>query len=153
MIIEDGQQRQAGCIRTATADDLPRMIALDEAATNLAKPQYWHEMLDNARQRGRAILVAEIDGRIVGFITGEVRAWEFGSPPCGWIFGLAVDPDYRQHGIATELFDAMCAFFRKGGVTRARTMLRRDDHLVMAFFRSQGMMAGPFVQLEKDLDE
>ncbi len=153
MIVDDEQQRQTAHIRTATADDLPRMIALDEAATKLAKPQYWHELLDKARTRGRAILVAEIDDRIVGFITGEVRAWEFGSPPCGWIFGLAVDPAYRQHGIATELFDAMCAFFRRSGVTHARTMLRRDDHLVLAFFRSQGMMAGPFVQLEKDLDE
>jgi len=31
-------------------------------------------------------------------------------------------------------------------------MLARDDQLVMSFFRSQGMMAGPFIQLEKSLD-
>ncbi len=31
-------------------------------------------------------------------------------------------------------------------------MLARDDYLNMAFFRSQGMMGGPFVQLEMPLD-
>ena len=32
-------------------------------------------------------------------------------------------------------------------------MLDRGNHLVLDFFRGQGMMAGPFIQLEKDLDE
>ena len=31
-------------------------------------------------------------------------------------------------------------------------MLARDDDLNMVFFRSQGMMGGPFVQLEMPLD-
>ncbi len=30
-------------------------------------------------------------------------------------------------------------------------MLARDDALNMAFFRSQGMMGGPFIQLEMGL--
>jgi len=30
-------------------------------------------------------------------------------------------------------------------------MLARDNHLVLSFFRSQGMMAGPFIPLEMEL--
>jgi hypothetical protein len=30
-------------------------------------------------------------------------------------------------------------------------MLAKDAHLLMSFFRSLGMMAGPFIQLEKSL--
>ena len=33
-----------------------------------------------------------------------------------------------------------------------RTMMARDNHLLMSFFRSQGMMAGPYIELEKALD-
>ncbi len=40
----------------------------------------------------------------------------------------------------------------RSGVDTLRTMLARDDDLNMAFFRSQGMMGGPFVQLEMPLD-
>ncbi len=141
-------------VRPATAADLPAVIALDEEITGLAKPDYWHDLFIRfgAQQRDRHFLVAEIDERPVGFIIGEIRAWEFGSPPCGWVFAINVKPGIRLGGIATALFDAICDRFRMAGVAKVRTMLRRDAGVIMSFFRSQGMMAGPFVQLEKDLD-
>ena len=47
--------------------------------------------------------------------------------------------------------DLSVEWLRKLGVRKLRTMLARDDLLNLRFFRSQGMMAGPFIQLEKDL--
>ena len=38
------------------------------------------------------------------------------------------------------------------GVRKLRTMLSRDNTLILSFFRSQGMMAGPFIPLEMDLE-
>lgn len=142
-------------VRAATSADLPAVIALDEEITGLAKPDYWHDLFDRFgdRQRGRHFLVAEAESKLAGFIIGEVRAWEFGSPPCGWVFAINVKTGIRLGGIATSLFDAICDRFREAGVAKVRTMLRRDAGVIMSFFRSQGMMAGPFVQLEKDLDE
>ena len=32
-------------------------------------------------------------------------------------------------------------------------MIPRDATDLMSFFRAQGMMAGPFIQLETDMDE
>jgi hypothetical protein len=37
-------------------------------------------------------------------------------------------------------------------VSKVRTLLARDNKLILSFFRSQGMMAGPFIPLEMDLD-
>jgi hypothetical protein len=31
-------------------------------------------------------------------------------------------------------------------------MIAREDQLNMSFFRAQGMMGGPFIELEKPLD-
>ena len=39
------------------------------------------------------------------------------------------------------------------GDTKLRTMLARDNTLILSFFRSQGMMAGPFIPLEMDLEQ
>jgi ribosomal protein S18 acetylase RimI-like enzyme len=142
-------------IRTALAEDIPWIVSLDEKTTGQAKPQYWQDLFTHFQQsrgRGRAFLVAEQQGRVVGFITGEVRAFEFGSEPCGWVFALNVDPEIRVHNVGTRLFEALCEIFERAGVEKVRTMLNRDNHLVQAFFRSLGMMAGPFIQLEKDLD-
>lgn len=140
-------------VRTADSVDLPLVIALDERNTAVPKPAYWRDLLERyaSSARPRFFLVAECDGRFVGFIIGEVRAWEFGSEPCGWIFAIGVEPEARLAGIGSRLLDALCARFREAGVNKLRTMLGRDNNLIMSFFRSQGMMAGPFIQLEKDL--
>lgn len=141
-------------VRMANAGDLEQVIALDAKITGLAKPDYWGDLFKRFRRRRREryILIAQTKGRMVGFIMGEVRAWEFGSPPCGWIFAVNVEPDTRLSGIATTLYDAIQDKFRQAGVTKIRTMLARDDTVIMSFFRSQGMMAGPYIQLEADLD-
>jgi ribosomal protein S18 acetylase RimI-like enzyme len=80
-----------------------------------------------------------------------VRDWEFGAPPCGWVFGLGVRPQARLAGIGARLLEALCERFRQSGVHTVRTLLARDNALVLAFFRSQGMMAAPFIPLEKEL--
>jgi GNAT superfamily N-acetyltransferase len=138
-------------LRDGREADLPAVIALDAAVTGLEKERYWRELYS---RRGPELpfLVAEIDDRIAGFAIGEVRAWEFGSPPCGWVFALTVDPALRLDGIGSRLMDAIAERFRAVGVKKMRTMLARDNHLLMAFFRSHGMMAGPYIELEKELD-
>ena len=45
----------------------------------------------------------------------------------------------------------MCEVLKADGADSVRTMVGRDDQLNMSFFRSQGMMAGPFIELEKPL--
>lgn len=140
-------------IRRAVAGDVEMVIEIDRQNTGLAKPDYWRDSFDRyGARKNRFFLVAEMSGRAVGFCIGEVRAWEFGSPPCGWIFAMGVLPEARLAKIGSALFEAMCDALRKAGVDKVRTMLARDDNLNMVFFRSQGMMGGPFIQLEKPLD-
>jgi len=141
-------------VRGAQAADLEQIIEIDADITGLRKASYWGEILrryGGARQQ-RFFLVADHGGRIEGYVVGDVRDWEFGSPACGWVFGVGVRPDARLAGIATQLLDAICDGFRRLGVGTVRTLLARDNHLVLSFFRSQGMMAAPFIALEKDLD-
>jgi ribosomal protein S18 acetylase RimI-like enzyme len=145
-------------VRRVGADDIPRVIALDARVTRLAKPDYWNDVFaryGKGRLQDRIFLVAEPTGepaQVLGFVVGEVRAWEFGSAPCGWIFALSVEPDVRLHGVGEALFEAIATEFKQAGVGKMRTMVARDNRLHLMFFRSEGMMAGPYLQLEKDLD-
>ena len=135
--------------------DLAEVIALDARVTGVEKRSYWQRIY---RRYGIAVagdqrhfLVAVAGGRVVGFMIGEVRDWEFGSPPCGWVFAIDVDPDARQRGIGTLLLAAMSAKFRRAGVRHLRTLLARENTLILSFFRSQGMMAGGLIPLEMEL--
>jgi ribosomal protein S18 acetylase RimI-like enzyme len=135
-------------IRPAQPSDLPSVSALDERETGLAKPDYWRDMLAPERH----FLVAETEqGQLAGFIAGEIRAWEFGQPAAGWVFAIQIDPAQRLHGVGTQLFEALVARFKSAGVTRVRTLVERKDHLILSFFRAQGMVAGPSLQLDMDV--
>jgi ribosomal protein S18 acetylase RimI-like enzyme len=137
-------------IRAARRADLAQVIEIDALITGLRKPAYWGTVMK--RYGGRFFLVLHEENLIQGYVVGEIRDWEFGAPPCGWVFGIGVRPQARLAGMGASLLDALCERFRRAGVGTVRTLLARDNALVLAFFRSQGMMAAPFIALEKRLD-
>jgi ribosomal protein S18 acetylase RimI-like enzyme len=147
--------KRAFDVRPVRARDLGRVVAIDATVTGIEKRAYWRSVFRRYADGAvldRQFLVADAAGRVVGFVIGEVRDWEFGSPPCGWVFAIDVAPEARQSGVGSRLLREICDGFRRAGVRQVRTLLARDDTLVLSFFRSQGMMAAPLIPLEMDLD-
>jgi len=148
-------------IRRARIEDLEAIIALDEKVSGVSKPDYWLDLRESyllRRKEDLFFFVAESDpsgsdggGEILGVVIGEIRAWEFGSSPCGWVFAIAVNPDARLAGLGEALLGRITEGFKKAGVAKLRTMVRHRNNLMLSFFRSEGLAAGPYLQLEKDL--
>jgi ribosomal protein S18 acetylase RimI-like enzyme len=144
-------------LRPAKPSDLQQIVNLDARVSGLEKRDYWVDLFQNLNNKEASHLIvlesrgSEHSKEILGFIVGEVRAWEFGSRPCGWIFAIGVSPNYRVQGIGEKLFNAICKAFKEDGANSIRTMIARRDQLNMSFFRAQGMMGGPFIELEKSL--
>ena len=141
-------------VRAVRRADLPEVIALDATVTGLHKADYWQRVYRRYGVGGQGLrhfLVATAGARVVGFVLGEVRDWEFGSPPCGWVFAIDVDPQARQQGVGTLLLSAMRQRFERVGVRTLRTMLASDNHLILSFFRSQGLRAGRLIPLELEV--
>lgn len=137
------------------ADDLAAVVRLDARLTGRRKPSYWKavfgEFLSPARGLVRVGLAAREGRQLSGYLLGEVRAFEFGSAPCGWIFAVGVDPAQAHHGIGSALVAEAGRRFTRAGVSTVRTMVRRDDVSLLAFFRSNGFVGGSFTQLELGL--
>ena len=93
------------------------------------------------------------DDGLEGYLFGEVRAFEFGSDECGWIFALGVGPETTRKGRASALLEEAQRRFRALGVRSLRTMVTRTDVPLLALFRRHGFVGGPFVQLELDIEE
>jgi ribosomal protein S18 acetylase RimI-like enzyme len=143
-------------IRRLTEGDALAVTRIDAHHTGHRKPAYWREVLagflgEALDGRARVGLAAILDGKLAGYLLGEVRAFEFGSEPCGWIFAVGVDPACLRHGVGAALLDEACGAFHEAGVARVRTMVRRSDVPVLAFFRSSGFAGGSYVQLEMDV--
>jgi ribosomal protein S18 acetylase RimI-like enzyme len=143
-------------IRPLAQGDLAEVVRIHELHTGVREPDYWEAVLRRVRLEGEArevALAAETDGGLAAFLFGEVRAFEFGSDPCGWLFAVGVDPRFARGGTASRLLDEACRCFHAMGVDRVRTMVRRNDVPLLAFFRANGFAGGAFVQLERSLDE
>ena len=142
-------------IRATLPSDLDAVIALDKLSTNEAKPDYWHGIFAHyatGARKDRIFLVAETGATLAGFIVGEVRAWEFGSPPCGWVVALTVSPQAREMGVGKRMFEELSARLMQQGVSTVRTMVDRDDKLTLSFFRGLGLRTGRYIELEMQID-
>ncbi len=144
-------------VRDLRRADLRAVVRIDAAHTGRRKPRYWARQFRDLLARGRGepprVGLAAVDGGVlVGYLVGEVRAFEFGSDPCGWVHALGIDPRRLRGGVASALLAKACRRFRDAGVRRVRTMIRRGNVPVMAVFRANGFVGGSFVQLELDLE-
>lgn len=139
-------------VRSLRPGDLSAVARIDAVQTGEHKPAYWkrvfREFLDAGPANRRVGLAAEQDGAVIGFLFGDVRAFEFGSEPCGWILEIGVDPAFTRAGVASALLSEGCGRLRATGVSVIRTMVRRNNVPVLTFFRTNGFAGGPYVQLE-----
>jgi len=143
--------------RPVTKADAEAIVALDAEVTGEDKAGYWSDILDRFtaadQRKHQCFLVATAaENEVVGFIVGEIRAWEFGSPPCGWVLAMSVSPGRREQGIGAMLLSELCTKLKKAGVATIRTMVLGNDKVNLSFFRGEGLAAGPYIELEKRLD-
>ena len=140
-------------IRTMLPSDLDRIIDIDIKVLGKPRPEYWKlkfELLETSAQESS--LVAEIDGRIVGFIIGGVSRWEYGIPEnIGWIDTIGVDPACQRKGIAKILFAEMTRRLGQAGVDKINTFVKRLDWKLLKFFEGLGFQQGDMINLEMDI--
>lgn len=99
-------------------------------------------------------LGAELEGKLVGFIFGEIRLWEFGGgEETGWIKILAVDPDYQRRGIGRRLGEALLEHFQRRGVHRVCTLVDSYYGELIAYFRSLGFQIVNMLCLERRITD
>ncbi|MGQ0535699.1 MAG: GNAT family N-acetyltransferase [Methanobacteriota archaeon] len=136
--------------------DVQRVVDIDKANTgNETRSMFLKENAEfHLKARGgpddTVALVAEVDGRVAGFIIGRVAGPEFGTTErLGWISVVGVDPSARGHGVGTNLGNALLDAFRKRGVRRVRTQVNATDESLLGYFRSLGLLESRIEVMEK----
>ena len=130
--------------------DIGAITKIDERITGIYRPEVWERRVGYYLRRDPdSSRVAELDGRVVGFMLGDVRAGEFGlEEPSGWIERFGIDPDYRGRDLGRQMFEAMLGHFRAGGATTVRTLVDERDAGVSGFLGALGFAPSPLRALE-----
>ena len=133
-----------------TGKDLDRIVQIDTKVLGKSRPEYWEVKLERVEKRSpMASLVAEVDGKVVGFVIGDASGWEYGAPEnIGWIDTIGVDPAYQRKGIAQTLLTEMVNHLKKVGVDTIYTFVNWRDWSLLQFFDSAGFSRGEMINLQ-----
>ena len=140
-------------IRRMKTQDTEAVLRINEMITGRPHEAQWESrILDHLSANPLGCLVADQEGKIVGFIFGAIRGWEFGIPKTGWIEIVGVDPEYHKKGVAKLLIEKLHVYFRNHNVERVMTMVNWNDGGLVSFFRAVGFERSEFIILEKGVD-
>jgi len=142
-------------IRALDYRDLEDIIEIDKAILGKERPEYWQMKIELSEHRSpMASLVAEVEGKVVGFIIGDISGWEYGvADTVGWIDTIGVHPDYQKRGIATMLFKEVIANLKKIGVNTVYTFVDWRSWELLRFFERMGFEKGDMIHLQLRLGE
>jgi len=142
-------------VRSMREDDLNAIVAIDAAASGRRRPRYFEVMLHRAiTQAGVQIsLVAEVDGRVIGFVIGSLYYGEYGVvEPSASIDAISVAPDSRGKKVGQALMHQLRLNLAALRITTLRTEVSWDHFELLAFFRSQNFKPSRRLCLECELD-
>jgi ribosomal protein S18 acetylase RimI-like enzyme len=137
-------------IRSFGKEDLEAIVEIDEKVLGENRKSYWERKLELMNNKASQVsLVAEVEGKVVGFILGDVSGWEFGVPDTiGWIDTIGIDPVYQKKGLATALASELIKNLKTIGVRSIYTLVSWNDWDLLQFFHAMGFTRGDMINLE-----
>ena len=143
-------------IRVMRESDLTPVTDIDHKVFGKRRPEYYErkigEVLDQESGRLVTSLVAEVGGKVAGFVMGSVYLGEFGIPESiAYLDTIGVDPDFQRQGIAGYLLDEFNTTVQKAGATKVHTLVNWADTDLLGFFANRGFGASNTFNLKLDL--
>jgi GNAT superfamily N-acetyltransferase len=141
-------------VRAATAADLPVMVSIKhdaglvgwphilppEVIETLPFPSRWEEAIGSPDPRVAA-LVAELDGRVVGFALTRHSGDAGALPETGELDGLYTDPSTWGAGAGRALLTAATAVLRDAGFNDATLWTAALNHRPRRIYETAGWRA------------
>jgi len=140
-------------IRNLEVRDSDDIFRIQEAITKELSAIDYHKIVKEEVKKDNSVnVVAELDGKVVGFIITYILYGGFGLQKSAWIGLFGVEPKYMGSGIgkrmAKEVFDELT----KINIKNIFTSVKWDSVDLLSFFKSLGFDRCEFINLKKVID-
>jgi predicted N-acetyltransferase YhbS len=142
-------------VRSLREDDLDAIVGLDAKLTGHDRRAYFEAKLREVMSETgvRISLVAEVDGRVAGFIMARVDYGEFGQTESAAVIDtLGVEPAQGHHGVGTALLSQLLANLHVLHVERVRTRVTWNNFQLLGFLGRNGFVPAQQLVLTKPID-
>ena len=142
-------------VRMIRKSDLDGVVAIDKLITGQDRREYYQRKLGHAVDNSsnvNASVVAEVGGKLVGFMMGDVFFGEYGIPDASAnIDTIGVHPDFQKHGVASDLMDQFLMNMKAANVKKIYTLVNWSDFALEAFFSRHKFQPSKRISLELQL--
>ena len=140
-------------IRNLKIGDSQDISRIQESITKEPSTIDYHKVVQEEVKKDNSVnVVAELDGKVVGFIITYILHGGFGLEKSAWIGLFGVEPKYMGSGIgkrmAKEVFDELT----KMNIKNVFTSVKWDSVDLLSFFKSLGFDRCNFINLKKVID-
>ncbi len=103
--------------------------------------RYARAILDRLVDRDARVLVAEMDGAVVGYVNGviaDITTELFMPLRCGLLADIYLQAAYRRRGLGTQLVERLMLWFRSRRVNHFEWHVSAGNHEALAFWKAIG---------------
>ena len=136
-------------IRSEDAEDIRRIYSAIVKGTE--KIDFNRIVEEQIRNSGVESFVAELQGRIIGYMISYTLSGGFGIDKSAWIAMLGVDPKFMGKGIGKSLAENTFQFYMDRGINTIYTSVRWDSTDLLSFFKTLKFDRSNFINLRKEL--
>jgi len=140
-------------IRNLHIGDSEDISRIQESITKEKNIIDYHKIVkEEVKKDNRVNVVAELDGRVVGFIITYLLHGGFGLEKSAWIGLFGVEPKYMGSGIGKRMAKKVFDELTKMNVKNVFTSVKWDSVDLLSFFKSLGFDRCQFINLQKVID-
>ncbi len=102
---------------------------------------YESSVLSRLHDKQTRILVAEVDGEVVGYVLGmlvNITPEMFAPVRSGFLADISVTDAYRRQGIGRDLVERLALWFQSQNVTYFEWHVSEKNHAAVEFWKSIG---------------
>ena len=140
-------------VREIKVEDAERLGEIQASITKVAPDFDFRQIIEpQISRRENASYVAEVDGKVVGYMISYVVYGGYGLEKSAWIATLGVDPKFMGRGVGKRLAKKILDRYKEMGVKNIYTSVLWDSADVLSFFKTLGFSRSDHINLRKELE-
>ena len=139
-------------IRKLRVEDTKDIVRIQEQITqSKMNPDFNYMIEQEAGKPDSGSFVAELNGRLIGFMISYILTGSFGMEESAWIAVLGVESQYMGQGIGKRMAEEIFRFYKEKGIENIYTSVRWDSTDLLSFFKTLNFDRSNFINLKKVL--
>ncbi len=139
-------------IRNLKQTDAKDVSAIYASITKETDREEFESIIEEQAKNNNSLsFVAELSGKIAGFMICYIITGGFGLKKSAWISIMGVDPKYMGEGIGRKLAEEIFAYSKKEGIKNIYSSVPWDSTDLLSFFKTLGFKRSNFINLNRSL--